>query len=227
MESYKHSCPFCGQHIEYTAGYCGKQMVCPICGKTVTFPAVPPAGKGPSLRIKRPAPPRPAKWSFDFFGLLAPLRRFEYWNMVLVCLVPFIIVGALLAGAVVLRNQLGNPPAAPVAAPIQADPNAWQKMTDLARADVLVQKQLQAVRNASAALAVAEQKRATLHAYWHVRTAANQAIYENVLAQYRADDQAVANAHKALDHARQSFENALRHYQQLGGTTDYRRQLSP
>ena len=225
MESYKHSCPFCGQHIEYTAGYCGKQMVCPICGKTVTFPAVPPGGKGLSLRIKRPAPPRAAKWSFDFFGLLAPLRRFEHWNMVLVCLVPFIIVGALLAGAVVVRRQLGNAPAVPVAAPIQADPNAWQKMTDLARAEQLVQEKLEAVRKARAAVAVAEQNRANLHAYWHVRRAANEALYQSVLAQYKAKDEAVANARKTLAAAQRCFESAFRKYQQLGGTTDYRRQL--
>jgi hypothetical protein len=226
MESYKHSCPFCGQHIEYTAGYCGKQMVCPICGKTVTFPAVPPGGKGLSLRIKRPEAARAAKWPFDFFGILAPLRRFQHWNMVLVCLVPFIIVGALLAGAAMLRKQLGNTPAAPVAPLIQADPNAWQKMTDLVRADQLVQKQLAAVRNASAAVAAAEENRAKFHAYWHVRRAADQATYQSVLAQYKAKDEAVANAHKVLDHARQCFDSALRKYQQLGGTTDYRRQLS-
>jgi len=225
MESYKHSCPVCGQHIEYTAGYCGKQMVCPICGKTVTFPAVLPGGKGPSLRIKRPEAARAAKWSFDFFGFLAPLRRFKHWNMVLVCLLPFIIVGALLAGAAVVRKQFGNAPATPVAPLIQADPNAWQKMTDLARADQLVQAQLAAVRNAGAAVATAEQKRASLHAYWHVRRAENQAIYEGVMAQYRADDQAVANAQKALDYARQCFDAALLKYQKLGGTTDYRQQL--
>ena len=225
MESYKHSCPFCGQHIEYTAGYCGKQMVCPICGQTVTFPAVPPRSKGPSLRIKRPEAARAARWSFDFFGILAPLRRFEHWNIVLVCLVPFIIVGVLLAGAGVVRKQLDNTSAAPAAPLIPADPNAWQKMTDLARADQLVQAQLGVVRKARATVATAERNRANLHAYWHVRRAANQAIYDNVMAQYKADDQAVANAHKALDSAYQCFESALRNYQQLGGTTDYRRQL--
>jgi len=225
MESYKHSCPFCGQHIEYTAGYCGKQMVCPICGKTVTFPAVPPGGKGPSLRIHRAETARAAKWSFDFFGILAPLRRFEHWNMVLVCLVPFIIVGALLAGAAVIRKQLGNAPAAPVAPLIQADPNAWQKMTDLARADQLVQDKLGAVRRAGAAVATAERNRANLHAYWHVRRAATEALYQSVLAQYKAKDEAVANAQQALASARQGFETAFQKYQQLGGTTDYRRQL--
>jgi hypothetical protein len=225
MESYKHSCPFCGQHIEYTAGYCGKQMVCPICGKTVTFPAVLPGGKGTSLRIHRPEAARAAKWSFDFFGILAPLRRFKHWNMVLVCLVPFIIVGALLAGAVVIRKQLGNAPAAPVAPLIQADPNAWQKMTDLARADQLVQDKLGAVRRAGAAVATAERNRANLHAYWHVRRAATEALYQSVLAQYKAKDEAVANAQQALASARQCFETAFQKYQQLGGTTDYRRQL--
>jgi hypothetical protein len=225
MESYKHSCPFCGQHIEYTVGYCGKQMVCPICGKTVTFPAVPPAGKGPSLRLKRPAAAPAAKWSFDFRGLLASLRRFEHWNTVLVCLVPFIIVGALLAGADVVKKHLGNEPATPVASPIQADPNAWQKMTDLARADQLVQQDLGAVRKASAAAAAAEKSRASLHAYWHVRRAADQAIYDNVMAQYKAADQAVANTQKALGDARERFDKDNRKYQQLGGTVDYRRQL--
>jgi hypothetical protein len=225
MESYKHSCPFCGQHIEYTAGYCGKQMVCPICGKTVTFPAVPPGGKGPSLRIKRPEAARAAKWPFDFFGILAPLRRFEHWNLVLVCLLPFVIVGALLAGAAAVRKHLDNAPAVPVAPLIQADPNAWQKMTDLARAEQSVQQQLGAVRKASAAVAVAEQSRANLHAYWHVRRAATQALYQSVLAQYKAKDEAVANAHKALDSARRCFESAFQKYQKLGGTTDYRRQL--
>jgi hypothetical protein len=123
--------------------------------------------------------------------------------------VPFIIVGALLAGAAIIRKQFGNAPAAPVAPLLQADPNAWQKMTDLARADQLVREKLDAARRAGAALAAAERNRANLH----------------VTFQRSAADQAVANAQKALDSARQCFESALRNYQQLGGTTDYRRQL--
>ena len=42
MESYKHSCPCCGQHMEYTAPYCGKKTLCPTCGHTITFPAMAP-----------------------------------------------------------------------------------------------------------------------------------------------------------------------------------------
>jgi hypothetical protein len=200
-------------------------MVCPICGKTVTFPALPPGSKGTSLRIHRPEAAPAAKWAFDFFGIPAFLQRFEHWNLVLVCLVPFIIVGALLAGAALVRKQLGNEPAAPVAPLIRADTNAWQKMTDLARADQLVQEQLAAVRRAGVAVAMAERNRANLHAYYHGKQAADQAIYDSVMAQYKAKDEAVANAHKALDYTRQCFESALQNYQKLGGTTDYRRQL--
>jgi hypothetical protein len=224
MDSYKHSCPFCGQHIEYTAGYCGKQMVCPICGKTITFPAVPPSSKGSSLRVGRPAAARTARWPFDFQGILVSLRRFKHWNTVLVCLVPFVIVGALLAGAAMVKKQSDNAPAAPVAAPIQADPNAWQKMTDLARAEQSVQEQLGAVRRASAAVATAEQNRATLHAFYHGRTL-DRATYDTVSRQYKADDDALMNAQRALDYARRYFESAMLAYQKLGGTTDYRSQL--
>jgi hypothetical protein len=247
MELYKRSCPFCGQHIEYTVGYCGKQMVCPICGKSVTFPATPPGGKGLSLHINRPEAARASNRSFsfqgildslrkffssegrgpafDFDGILASLRRFKHWNAALACLVPFIIVGALLAGAAVVKKQFGNAPATPVAPLIRADPHAWQKMTDLARADQLVQEQLGVVRKAVAAVAIAEQNRARLHAYWHVRRAADQTIYNSVMAQYNADDQAVANAQQALASARQCFENRYQNYQKLGGTIDYRQQL--
>jgi hypothetical protein len=224
MESYKHSCPFCGQHIEYTEGYCGKQMVCPTCGQTVTFPAIPPGGRRKPLHLKR-AETSDGK-SFDFHAILAMLRKYKHWNVILSCLVPFIIIGALLAGAAVVRKQFGNDAPAPVAAPIQADPNAWQKMTDLARAEQSVQAEVRAVNTARAALASAEQRRDVLHAFYHGKQAANQAIYNGVMAQYKAADQAIADAHSAYASANQRFNAAIQKYQQLGGTVDYRRQLA-
>jgi hypothetical protein len=224
MESYKHSCPYCGQHIEYTAGYCGKQMACPICGKPVTFPAVPPGGKGPALHIKRPEAARAAKWSFNLNDILASLRQFEHWNVVLLCLVPFIIVAALLVGASVVRKNASNEPAMPVAPPIQVDPNAWQKMTDLARADQLVQEQLGVVARARAAATAAAQIRDARHAYYQGKTL-DRVTYDGVMLQLHTDEQAAANAQRALDAARQAFDNAFQNYQRLGGTVDYRRQL--
>src|ERR1700678_1797356 len=99
MESFKHSCPFCGQHIEYTAGYCGKQMQCPICGHTVTFPALPPARSGQTLRVKSLERKPERKWSWKLPPALVFLLNFQHWNVVAQCAVPFVIIGALLAGA--------------------------------------------------------------------------------------------------------------------------------
>jgi hypothetical protein len=219
MESYKHSCPFCGQHIEYTVGYCGKQMACPICEKPVTFPAIPPGGgKGRSLRIKGPEAARAVKWSFNFQEILASLRQFEHWNMVLMCLVPFIIVTALLVGAAILKKKLGDEPVMPVAPVIQVDPNAWQTMTNLARADQLMQEQVGIYAQAHATVAAAERNRANLHAFYQGKAGDQTA--------FMAADQTVANAQVTLAMARQSFNNALMNYQKLGGKVDYQRQLS-
>jgi hypothetical protein len=203
-------------------------MLCPICGKIVNFPAIPPSAGGTTLRVRRHEETCESRWSFDFFGFfgfLAPLQRFKHWSAVMICLVPFTIVGALLVGASVVRKQLGDAPAPPVAPSAQVDTNAWQKMTDLARADQLVQQRLSAVRRASDAVSTAERKRAALHAYWHPRRAPDQVTYASVTAQYQADDQAVANAEQALASARSCFSTAFSQYEKLGGTIDYSRQL--
>ena len=217
MESYKHSCPFCGQHIEYTIGYCGKQMVCPICEKTVTFPAIPPGGKGASPPQKKPEASRVAQWSVKLNEVLAVLRQFQHWNVVLMCLVPFGIVAALLIGASVVRKKIGDEPAMPSAPIIQAKPNAWQSMTNLARADQLVQDQISRVNRTYGAVKAAERNRASVHAYFH-----DQATGQSG---YVAADQTLANAQAALAAARQSFNTAYQNYLQLGGKVDYQRQV--
>ena len=99
MESYKLSCPFCGQHIEYTVGYCGKQMQCPICSQTVTFPALPPGRSGPTLHVKSLERKPERKWSWKLPAALTFLLKFQHWNVVAQCAVPFLIIGVLLAGA--------------------------------------------------------------------------------------------------------------------------------
>ena len=192
-------------------------MVCPICEKTVIFPAVPPGGKGQSLHIKRPQAVRAAKGSFNLDDILAALRQFEHWNMVLLCLVPFVIVAALLIGAAVVKKKAGDEPAMPVAPPIQADANAWQTMTNLARADQLVQDQIGAVTRAIGAVNLAQRNRANLQAYFHGSPSGQSS--------YIAADQALTRAQAALSAARLSFIKAFQNYQQLGGKIDYSRQL--
>jgi hypothetical protein len=218
MDSYKHSCPYCGQHIEYTVEYCGKQMACPSCGQTVVFPAVPPGGKRLPLRLKRADVARSSNWFSKF-------RDFKHWNIVLACLVPFLIVGVLLAGAAALKQQFGNAPmAAPAAAPITADPNAWQRMTDLARAEQSVQQQIVAVNRDTVAVKLQEQALRNLQIYYNGKTM-DDTTRAGVQRQENAATQAVRNAQAVLGSARQYFETAFRKYQQLGGTIDYRQQL--
>lgn len=218
MDAYKHSCPFCGQHIEYTVDYCGKQMVCPTCGQTVVFPAVPPGGKRAPLRLKRAEVVQSTNW-------LSKLRQFKHWNIVLACFIPFVIIGVLLAGANAVKKQFGDAPAAPVAAPITADPNAWQKMTDLARADQTVREQIDRVKRATTVCAAQRQALKNLQNYYSGKIT-DEATRNSVQAQENAANQAIHNTEMALEMARQSFETAIQKYQQLGGTIDYRQQLS-
>jgi hypothetical protein len=202
-------------------------MVCPNCGATVTFPQMLSLGKTTSsLRLHHDEPaPAPAKSFMDHFGFLAPLRRFEHWNMVLVCVVPFLVLGGLLVGAAVVRQRFGNAPAAPAAPPVQVDKNAWRKMTDLARADLLVQEKLADARRAGAALGEAQGQRDRLHALHHGKQAPDAAVYAAITAQYAAADKAVRTAQAGYDCARRSFDAAYQKYCDLGGTIDYRSQM--
>lgn len=219
MESYKYSCPFCGQHIEYTVEYCGKQMICPSCNQTVVFPAVPPGGKRMPLRIKRNEVTHSKNW-------FARIREFKHWNIVVSCLVPFAIIGGLLIVAAVVKKEFGSaPPAAPAVAPVTADPNGWQKMTDFARTEQSVQQQIAIIKQDTVILQVQQQKYNSLNTYWHSRTWPDQATADAGHAQLVAAEAQVHFAQKALAAAREAFETAFRKYQQLGGTTDYRQQL--
>jgi hypothetical protein len=200
-------------------------MVCPICGKSVTFPAIPPGAKKVSLPSQRVAAARVRQWPFDVKKIFPFLARFDYWNVVLVCLVPFIIVAALLVGAGIVRKHFGSDaiqPAAP--AVVHADPREWQKMSARSLAEQKVQEQIAAVTQAKAAAANAERNLARLQAAYQGKRLDQLGIY-NMNREMQAGQQAVANAQKCLETARQSFDNAFRAYQDLGGQIDYRRQL--
>jgi hypothetical protein len=246
MEAYKHSCPFCGQHIEYTVEYCGTRIVCPSCGQSITFPAIPPGSKGTSLHVKRSAAAAVPRWSFDIQGILAFLskcfgskersptsnsggvissvQQFKHWNTVFLCLAPFVIVGALLVGADELRKKAGNGPAVPAVPLVQADPNAWQNMTDLAHADQLVQTQVGVVARAYGAFVAAQRTFANMQTAYRGKPLDSLAM-QSEAQQSAQDQQAINCAQQTLNAARQSFENAFQNYQKLGGTIDYRQQL--
>jgi hypothetical protein len=214
MESYKHSCPFCGQHIEYTAGYCGKQMQCPICGKTVTFPAIPPGRKGPALHVKSLERKPERKWTWKAPAALTFLLNFQHWNVVAQCAVPFLIIGVLLAGAVVVKKKLGDAPApddAPAAPVVQADPEAWQRSADLMKAELAVKDQMKVVTAAHTKADMAERLRQQVQ---------NQEPFQRKSIEAQAQA-----AQKELEAARRQFDRAYDLYHKLGGTVDYRSQL--
>ena len=211
MESYKHSCPRCGQHIEYTVEYCGQQMQCPECGQTVIFPAIPPRRDDSSARarIHQSKPPRtqsrPVPAAFSF------LRAFQHWNVVVQCAVPFLIIGALLAGAAFVKNKLGDA-AAQVSIPtVQANPDAWQRVTDLTKADQVVRARVAELNAAHTFLAAAEKE--------------SRLIGTSNPSQTKHAAEQMKRGETAVNVARRQFDDAYADYQRLGGTVDYRGQL--
>jgi DNA-directed RNA polymerase subunit RPC12/RpoP len=225
MESYKHSCPRCGQHIEFTAGYCGMQIPCPSCGHLVTFPAIPPGRSATSARGQAPAQKPGAKsklakkaavesasqWSWTGKGMLLYLRDFQHWNVVVQCAVPFLIIGALLAGAILVNRNFGDPTDPASGPAIQAEPGAWQRMTDLTKADEAVQVEVRSVAMARAALDLAQQGQRRLQT-------TDSLVRKGV-------DEKVAGKQRNIAFAQKRFDDAFKHYQDLGGRLDYRSQL--
>jgi len=218
MESYKHSCPFCGQHIEYTLEYCGKQLECPSCGKTVAFPAIPPGrGRGPTpARVKAldamRAQAKPATgWLRHVRSALGFLRNFEHWNVVWQCAVPFLVIGLLLGGAFFVKKKFGaasDPEAAPA---LQADPEAWQKIADLAKADRTVRALMKEYATDQARLAAVQKAR--------------EQMQKGEAAEKNSLEQQVQLAQETLTAAHKRLDAAMEKYRQLGGNVDYRSQL--
>jgi hypothetical protein len=218
MEAYKHSCPFCGQHIEYTVEYCGKQMQCPSCGKTVAFPAIPPGrGRGaPTARVKeldaRRAEAKPApSWLRNTPRALGFLRDFEHWNVVWQCAVPFLIIGLLLAGAAFVKKKFSDA-SAPVATPaVQANPEAWQRIADLTKADRAVRALMEEYDAAHAMVVAAERAR--------------QQVEKGDPSQKKSVEEQVQLAQDTLNATHKRLDAALEKYRKLGGTVDYRSRI--
>jgi hypothetical protein len=154
-------------------------------------------------RLKKP------KWHLP--AALMALFNFKHWGMVWQCAIPFVLVVGLLIGAYYAKKKFSDEPA-PVAAPVvQADPDAWKKMTELSKADQAVQDRMRELDAAHANADMAERLK-------------RQAEHMDSSQRKAADQQAEA-AQRALVAARQRFDLANQLYQQLGGTVDYRSQL--
>jgi hypothetical protein len=216
MESYKYSCPYCGQHIEYTIGYCGKQMTCPICGNVVTFPAIPPKTTAKGLRLDRPSQPVARKWVWKPRGLFLYLRGFPHWKIIGGALVPFLLVGGLLAGARYVKKMfIDQPTVAPVEAVAPVDPGTWQRSADADRVGSKVAGQVEITRKLRAALKQAAKVRD-----------ATRLRYTGSSPYAASADAAFQTAQNNYNAAYNEFRRLNAEYQRLGGTVDYQSQLS-
>jgi hypothetical protein len=184
-----------------------------MCGQTVTFPAIPPGRTGPALQTKNTAAKAAQKRELKAPKALVYLRDFQHWNVVGQCAVPFVIIAVLLGGAVFVKNKLGAPSSSSGdgAPAVQADPEAWKRMTELTKAEQAV----------LAAARVLEQENVLLEHEQQSRKRLNNSDQ----LQQRSADQRVERAQNTVKIARQQFDAADAKYRQLGGTKDFRSQL--
>ena len=206
--------------MEYTAPYCGKKTLCPTCGHTITFPAIPP-GHGAAAPATAPAPgqkpgQKPAAkagpaGSGNTKGTGDNLRDFQHWNVVVQCAVPFLIVAALLVGAVFVKKNFGSPATPVPELVVQPEPGAWNRMTALTKADEAVKAEIQEVTVARALLASAQRTQLRLQS-------------GDPMQRKGAADQVDAKQ-RLLAAAQMRFQAAFANYQRLGGKVDYRSQL--
>jgi hypothetical protein len=210
--------------MEYTAPYCGKKTLCPTCGHTITFPAIPPArgaaapatgpATGPAPRQKpgqKPAAKAGPAGSGNSKGTGDNLRDFQHWNVVVQCAVPFLIVAVLLAGAVFVKKNFGSPAAPVPELVVQPEPGAWNRMTELTKADEAVRAEIQEVTVARSLLASAQRMQLRLQS-------------GDAMQRKGAADQVEAKQ-RLLAAAQKRFQTAFANYQKLGGKVDYRAQL--
>lgn len=221
MESYKHSCPMCGQHVEYTAGYCGTQMKCPICGNSIVFPAIPPKKGGTKIEVEEQKPT--AQFAWNPKAIFVYLREFEHWKIVGLVLTPFLIIGALLEGASLVKKYSSDQPAAPTAPVVQAQPGGWDRMTQLARSEQKIQECMQNIARAHQALLYAEAQ--NRQAETEAANARDSHEHEIANDHIRRASFAVSEANKQIQFLRNAFQKEFANYQSLGGTVDYQSKL--
>ena len=221
MESFKHSCPACGQHVEYTAGYCGRQIQCPICGGTIAFPAVPPTRAAKAVEGEPQKAVTQPPWNLK--SVYISLRNFSHWSTVWQIAVPFVIIGTLLAGAFFVKNKFADEPAAAEAPVIQAEQGGWDKMTELAHADQKMQQYIQAIVQSRKTMSAAQRNLDAAEKLFNQTHDPDekQAVSSTVQSARRTLTLAESN----LTSLRQHFDTEFETYRKLGGTVDYRSRI--
>jgi hypothetical protein len=124
---------------------------------------------------------------------------------------------------VVKTNHVGNLPVSTndiVARKAVGDGSHVKLYSDVDMAEKVLLLNLQNYKAAQARLAAATRNRDNLHQSNHGKNLPTPA-YNAVMVQYKAADDEIANAGKALEAARTAFGKAQEAYQKAGGKTEY------
>lgn len=226
MDIYKLSCPRCGQRIEYTRDYCGKRVQCPSCSGDVVFPAIPPGAHQP-LRLERDRPKVKARFNFDLAKILGSIatffRTFKHWQIVAMCLLPFILIVVGLAAASLVRKSDAEPK--PKSSALSASEIAEsQRIEALNQIEAIVRDRVHSVWTAKTAVDNARRNSAALHSVYDGKQLSD-ATRRAVDARYKVADEEIETAEAAMNGWKNAFETEYGKYQKLGGKTDYRSQL--
>jgi hypothetical protein len=220
-EKLKHTCPACGQPIEYTIDDSGQQIDCPSCQKPVLLPAAIGAAAARKTQlqknqIRRESPN--AKKPVPGFASTRKVIEFQYWKVVGICLVPFLIIGGLLYGAAYLRKASANDtveiPKA-ITTPVAGD--GWKKMTEMAQVEGAIKSQIQQTRELKQILQV---ENAQMQQYQN--NSANASLMQQQKEDLSKKMEAQQNQVNALHTA---FYQTMDLYRKMGGTIDYNSQF--
>jgi hypothetical protein len=193
-------------------------MQCPMCGGAIVFPAVLPSRGGkPVAGAEAPKPRR--NWAWNATAIYHYLRDYPHWRTMGQVAVPFVIVGALLAGAAYVKNKFSDQPESAAAPVVQEPSGGWDHMTALARADQKMQQHIQRLGLAKKALMAAKQSLSVQQKnFSQVHGSDEQQAAQSYL---QAAERAEAQAQKTYDACRTQFQADGEIYRKLGGTVDY------
>jgi hypothetical protein len=195
-------------------------MQCPICGNTITFPAIPPKTGVKNIAVEEVKPR--AKWAWNPAAMFFYLRDFPHWKIVWQIFIPFLIIAGLLWGASIVKTKFSDD-APPPTQVYQPQPGGWDKMTALARADQKMQQCLQSLTQARAVERAATMQVAK--AQQEMERARGSQEHDIANSHLRAAERMESQAQNTFTLLRQRFDVESLEYEKLGGTVDYRSQL--
>jgi hypothetical protein len=177
------------------------------------------------LERDRPKIKEPFRLDFPkmFGDLLSFLRTFEHWQIVAMCMLPFVLIAVGLATASFVRKHDSQAkPTDTVLSTTQTAEN--ERIAALNQAELVVQDRVKSIWTAKSALDAATRKRTVLHSTYDGKQL-GPAMRNAVDAQYKVADEEVLAAEANLNGWRKTFDSVYETFQKYGGKVDYTSQL--